>query len=157
MPVLHLTNFVAAPIERVFDLSRNISIHKIAFQKNKIWPVAGITSGLIKKDETVTWKMNYLFKTRMFRIKITKMNPFENFEEKTINNNLITFRHEHFFKSAQNGTIIIDKIDYQFKNRFLEILLSKVVSAFFEKNITQRIEVINQYALTDKWKALLNS
>ena len=32
MPTLHLTSFVAAPQDRVFDLHRNISLHKISME-----------------------------------------------------------------------------------------------------------------------------
>ena len=28
MPLIHLTTFIAAPAERVFDLSRSIDVHK---------------------------------------------------------------------------------------------------------------------------------
>ncbi len=156
MPVLHFTNFVEAPIDVVFGLSRSVSIFKIAFQQNKVWPVAGITFGLIKEGEMITWKLNFLFKTRIFTIKITEMRLNDRFEEKIINNDVITLKHEHFFKPTQNGTIVIDRIDYQLKNGFLGMLMNKFVVSFFEKNISRRIEVINQYALSDKWKALLN-
>lgn len=156
MPVLHFTNFVEAPIEVVFGLSRSVSIYKIAFQKNKVWPVAGITFGLIREGEMITWEMKFLFKKRIFSIKVFEMKINSHFEEKIINNEFIDLRHEHFFKATKNGTIIIDRIDYRIKNGLLRNLINKFVVSFFEKNISRRIEVINQYALSDKWKALLN-
>ena len=40
MPNIHLTTFIAAPVERVFDLSRNIDLHKESMTKHKEEAVA---------------------------------------------------------------------------------------------------------------------
>ena len=66
MPNIHLTTFIAAPVERVFDLSRNIDLHKKSMTKHKEEAVAGIRFGLIEKDETVTWRAKHFFKTRFY-------------------------------------------------------------------------------------------
>ena len=73
MPSIHVTTFIAAPIERVFDLSRHIGLHKISQQDNNEEAIDGVTSGLIKQGETVTWKAKHLFKTRFMTVKITDM------------------------------------------------------------------------------------
>jgi hypothetical protein len=73
MPNIHLTTFIAAPVERVFDLSRNIDLHKKSMTKHKEEAVAGIRFGLIEKDETVTWRAKHFFKTRFLRSRITEM------------------------------------------------------------------------------------
>ena len=73
MPLIHLTTFIEAPVERVFDLSRSIQLHKESMKKHKEEAVAGTRFGLIEKDETVTWKAKHLFKTRILRMKITEM------------------------------------------------------------------------------------
>ena len=44
-----------APISVVFDLSRSIDLHKISTQQTKEEDIPGVTSGLIKKGEWVTW------------------------------------------------------------------------------------------------------
>ena len=74
MSTIHLTTFIAAPIERVFDLSRSINLHKISTAGTHEEAVAGTTNGLIKEGETVTWKAKHLFKTRLFTSQITTMN-----------------------------------------------------------------------------------
>ncbi|MES1224732.1 MAG: cell division protein, partial [Bacteroidota bacterium] len=52
MPSIHLTTFIAAPVERVFDLSRSITLHKISASHTDEKAIAGITSGLINVNET---------------------------------------------------------------------------------------------------------
>ena len=64
MPTIHLTTFIAAPTEVVFDLSRHIGVHKESMTKFKEEAVAGTRFGLIEKDETVTWKAKHLFRVR---------------------------------------------------------------------------------------------
>ena len=62
MPVIHLTTFIAAPIERVFDLSRSIDLHKHSMTKYKEEPVGSIINGLVKKGDEITWRAHHLFK-----------------------------------------------------------------------------------------------
>src|SRR5688572_2709346 len=70
MHTIHLTTFIAAPVERVFDLARSIEMHKQSMIKHKEEAVAGIRFGLIEKNETVTWKAQHLFRTRFLRSEI---------------------------------------------------------------------------------------
>jgi hypothetical protein len=74
MPQIHLTTFIEAPVERVFDLSRSIQLHKESMKRHKEEAVAGTRFGLIEKDETVTWKARHLFKTRILRTRIQQRN-----------------------------------------------------------------------------------
>src|SRR4030095_5253653 len=108
MPLIHLTTFIEAPVERVFDLCRNIQLHKESMKQHKEEAVGGTRFGLIEKDETVTWKANHFFKTRVLRIKITEMQKPVRFVDEQSQGSFKEMKHEHFFKSCENGTIMID-------------------------------------------------
>ena len=56
MTTIKLTTEINAPIQIVFDLNRNIDIHKQSTSKSNETAIAGVTSGLINKKETVTWR-----------------------------------------------------------------------------------------------------
>ena len=156
MPTIHLTTFIAAPVDRVFDLSRNISLHKISMQQTGEVAIAGITSGLINIDDTVTWKTKHLFKTRFFTLKVIEMIPFEKFTEKMIRGDLVSFLHEHFFKPAINGSIIIDIIHYEAAYGLLGKFINQFyLNSYLEKMVLNRNEVIRQYAEGEKWRAVL--
>lgn len=156
MPVIHLTTFIPAPVERVFDLSRHISLHKISMEHTGERAVSGITSGLINKDDTVTWKGKHLFKTRFFTSKITEMQPYEKFTDKMIRGDFTSFEHEHYFKPADNGTIVIDIVRFETPYGWLGELINKFyLTSYLEKMIIHRNEVIKQYAVSEKGKALL--
>src|SRR4249920_660303 len=113
MPNIHLTTFIAAPVERVFDLSRNIDLHKQSMTRHKEEAVAGIRFGLIEKDETVTWKAKHLFKTRLLRSKITEMKKPMVFVDEQSQGDFKMLKHEHHFKSCDNGTIMIDVVQFE--------------------------------------------
>ena len=158
MPTIHLTSFIAAPQDRVFDLNRSISLHKISMEHVGEQAVSGITSGLINKEDTVTWKGKHLFKTRFFTSKITEMKPFESFTDKMIKGDFKFFEHQHFFKPADNGTIVIDIITYETPYGWIGELVNKFyLNSYLEKLIYHRNDVIRQYAETDKWRALLSN
>jgi ligand-binding SRPBCC domain-containing protein len=158
MPTIHLTTFIEAPVERVFDLSRNISLHKLSMQHTGEEAISGVTSGLIKKDETVTWKAKHLFKMRFFTSRITEMTPFEKFTDKMIKGDFLSYEHEHFFKPVDNGTILIDIINYETPYGFLGKMVNQFyLNTYLEKLIVTRNELIKQYAESEKWRALLSS
>jgi ligand-binding SRPBCC domain-containing protein len=158
MPTIHLTSFIAAPRDVVFDLSRSISLHKISMEHTGEQAIAGITSGLISKDETVTWKGKHLFKMRFFTSKITEMLPYEKFTDKMIKGDFKSFEHQHFFKPTDNGTLIIDIINYETPYGWLGSLVNKFfLNSYLEKLIIHRNEVIKQYAEGEKWRAFLSN
>jgi ligand-binding SRPBCC domain-containing protein len=158
MPTIHLTTFIAAPVKRVFDLSRSITLHKLSMQQTGEVAIAGTTSGLIKQDETVTWRAKHLFKTRFFTSKITEMLPFEKFTDKMIRGDFKSFEHEHFFKPAENGTIVIDILHFETPYGLIGKIVNKLyLVPYIEKLIRLRNDVIKQYATGEKWKALLQT
>jgi ligand-binding SRPBCC domain-containing protein len=156
MPNIHLTTFVAAPAERVFDLSRSIDLHKQSMSKYNEEPVAGTRFGLIGKDETVTWKAKHFFKNRLLKVKVTEMKPYESFTDEKVEGDFKRMKHEHHFKPCDNGTIMIDLFEFESPYGFIgKIFNSLVLSKYMARLLEQRNKMIKEFAETDKWKRLL--
>ena len=156
MTVIHLTSFVKAPIERVFDLSRSIDLHKIACRDTEETAIAGTCSGLIGIEETVTWEAKHIFKKRQFTAQITALESPIFFEDKMLRGDFKSFRHEHHFKSVKNGCLIIDQIYFESPYG----ILGKIFNRFFlkkymEKLLLKRNLVIKEYAESAKWQFVL--
>src|SRR5687768_14643704 len=156
MTTIHLTIFINAPIERVFDLSRSIDLHKRSMSHTNEEAVAGVTSGLIELGQTVTWKAKHLLKTRYLKSKITEMDRPNSFVDEQVSGDFQSFRHEHHFKAVKNGTFLIDifhftspygKIGLVFNELYLKRYLTKLME--------RRNEMIKHYAESDKWKFIL--
>lgn len=157
MPSIHLTTFIAAPIERVFDLSRHIGLHKISQQENNEEAIAGVTSGLIKQGETVTWKAKHLFKTRTMTVKITDMKSPGYFEDVMEKGDFVSYAHKHHFKEVQNGTIMIDELMFETPYGVAGKLLNRFyLKSYMQQLLQQRNAVIKEYAESTKWQALLS-
>ena len=157
MCTIHLTTFIAAPIERVFDLSRSISLHKISSAHTNKEAIGGITSGLINKNETVTWRAKHLFKIRYFTTRISEMQSPNFFIDEMQKGDFKSLKHEHHFKKIENGTIMIDILNFESPYGIIGKWFNKIyLKNLLQKFIVQRNIVIKDYAETGKWKALLN-
>ena len=156
MPIIHLTTFVAAPVDVVFNLSRSIDLHKKSMIHYKEEAVAGIRFGLIEKEETVTWKAKHLFKTRFLRVKITDMKKPDHFTDEQVEGNFKMMKHEHHFKPCDNGTILIDQ--FYFESPFGamgKLFNSLYLTNYIKRLLEQRNKTIKDYAETEKWMRLL--
>jgi ligand-binding SRPBCC domain-containing protein len=156
MPLIHLTTFIQAPVERVFDLSRNVELHKESMKQHKEEAVAGTRFGLIGQDETVTWKARHLFRTRVLRVKITEMEKPSLFVDEQADGSFRIMKHEHHFKPCDNGTIMIDLFHFESPYGTIGRLLNSFYLTRYLKNLLQkRNKVIKEYAESNKWKRLL--
>ena len=157
MPHIHITSFIAAPIERVFDLSRSINLHQISTAETNEKAIAGVINGLINKNETVTWQAKHLFKTRQFTSSITEMKSPDLFIDEMIKGDFKSFHHEHHFKAAENGTIMIDLVNFETPYGLMgKIANDLFLRSYIEKFLIKRNAVIKEYAETQKWKAILD-
>ena len=156
MPLIHLTTFIQAPVDRVFDLSRNIELHKESMKQHNEEAVAGTRFGLIGVDETVTWKARHLFKTRVLRIRITDMQKPLRFVDEQADGSFKIMKHEHHFKPCNNGTIMIDLFHFESPYGTIGKLINSFYLTRYVKNLLQqRNKVIKEYAETNKWRRLL--
>lgn len=156
MPSIHITTFIAAPIDRVFDLSRHIGLHKISQQNSNEEAIGGVTSGLIKQGEFVTWKAKHLFKTRFMTVKITEMKSPDYFEDIMEKGDFISYTHKHHFKQVNNGTIMIDELSFETPYGFVGKIFNRIyLSNYMKLLVEQRNKTIREYAESTKWQALL--
>lgn len=156
MPKIHLTSFINAPVERVFDLSRSINLHHLSMASTNEKAISGTISGLINKGESVTWQARHLFKTRRFSSEITDMERPVFFIDDMVKGDFKMFHHEHHFKQAENGTIMIDMISFESPYGLLGRIVNTVfLKGYIERFLQKRNAVIREYAETQKWKAIL--
>ena len=156
MPTIHLTTFIAAPAERVFDLSRHVELHRQSMVRFREEVVAGIRSGMVEKNDSITWKARHLFKTRLLHTRITEMIRPTLFIDEQSQGDFTSMRHEHHFKPCDNGTIMIDLFHFEspygiFGRWFNQLYLTK----YMKKLLEQRNNVIREAAEGENWKEFL--
>jgi ligand-binding SRPBCC domain-containing protein len=157
MSSIHLTTFIAAPVNRVFDLARSIDMHKQSMNRHKEEAVSGIRFGLIEKNESVTWKAKHLFKTRFIRSEITEMKKPDMFIDTQVKGDFKMMKHVHHFKPCENGTIMIDLLEFEPPYGSVGRIFSKFYLKRYMKNLLeQRNKVLKEFAEGEKWRKFLN-
>lgn len=157
MAQIHLTTFIAAPAERVFDLSRSIDLHKKSMAHTMEQAVAGTTTGLIELHDTVTWKAKHLFKVRVLKVKITAMDKPGSFTDEMVDGDFKSMKHEHHFKQIENGTFMIDLFHFEIPYGGLGKIAERIfLIRYIRKLMEHRNKIIKEYAESEKWKFILN-
>lgn len=156
MPLIHLTTFIAAPVDRVFDLSRSIGLHRFSMDKHGEQAIAGKISGLMELNDSVTWKARHLFRERSLQTKITQFSHPVLFVDEQVRGDFKKMKHEHFFKACDNGTIMIDQFyfdaPYGVLGKWLNALF---LESYVKKLLEQRNAVIKSVAESNQWKHYL--
>ena len=156
MPIIHLTTFIAAPVQVVFDLSRHIGLHKESMSAFKEEAVAGTRFGLIENEETVTWRAKHFFKNRFLRVKISEMRKPEMFTDVQLQGDFKMMKHEHHFKPCDNGTILIDLLHFESPYGMLgQWFNSLYLTKYMKRLLEQRNKAIKESAESERWKKLL--
>jgi ligand-binding SRPBCC domain-containing protein len=105
---IHLETEIPAPVERVFDLARDIDFHQRSMADTNERAVGSRTSGRIGAGETVTWRARHLGLTWSLTSKVTEFDPPHRFVDEQTSGPFAWFRHEHRFETASSGTRMID-------------------------------------------------
>ncbi|MEO6873732.1 MAG: SRPBCC family protein [Opitutaceae bacterium] len=112
MPRIKLTTVIAAPIERVFDLARNIDVHQASQSSHGEKAVAGRTSGLIEEGEEVTWEAVHFGVRQRLTSRIVTLRRPTYFRDSMVRGAFQRMDHDHFFEATSTGTVMKDVFDY---------------------------------------------
>ena len=151
MPVIKIQTRINATKEIVFDLARNITLHEISAGNSNEKAIAGVTSGLINLNETVTWRAKHFGFYQSLSVKITEMEKPNTFTDEMIKGAFKRFRHTHTFIQEGLETIMEDQFDYTAPlgnlGKMADFLFLKQYMKLFLK---ERNEVIKAYAEDEK-------
>jgi ligand-binding SRPBCC domain-containing protein len=156
MPVIELTTFIDAPIQRVFDLSRSIDLHLHSASHTGERAIAGITSGLIGADQEVTWRARHFGIWQSLTVKITAFHPPTHFTDTMLRGAFKRMKHEHFFEPYETGTKMRDVFEFEAPfGIFGRIAEALVLSNYMRNFLVQRNQEIKAIAESDEWKLFL--
>ena len=156
MPSIQIVTQINAPIERCFNLSRSIDLHVVSTKHTNEKAIAGVTSGLIGLNESVTWRAKHLGVWQTLTSRITEFDSPNLFIDEMVNGAFKSFRHEHHFKAVPPNTIMTDI--FTFTSPFGpagEIFNRLFLTQYMQRLLEKRNEVIKEYAESDKWKGLV--
>lgn len=135
MSTIHLKTIIKADIHNVFDLARDIDLHQKSTFKTGEKAIAGKISGLIEKDETVTWRAKHLGIYQTHTSKIISMEKPYQFTDIMLNGTFKSLKHQHIFKQESENTIMTDILE--FESPFG--IIGKLFNHFFLKNYLKNL------------------
>lgn len=156
MPTIIKILTINAPIKRCFDLARSIDLHQYTSAKTGEKAIAGTTSGLINKGETVTWKAKHFGITQTLTSEISEMNTPFMFEDRMLKGAFKKIQHQHLFEEKNGKTVMTDIFDFESPLGIIGKLFNKLVlTNYMNDFLEERNQTIKRIAETDEWKKYL--
>jgi len=148
---------IAAPIQRCFDLARNIEAHLSGTTASAEEAVGGITSGLMRLGDTVQWRGTHFGVRQNLTSKITAFESPAYFQDTMVKGAFRSMQHDHLFVSlAADRTEMRDRFVFAAPLPVLGplaewLLLERYMATF----LRHRNEVLKEIAESDRWKEYL--
>jgi ligand-binding SRPBCC domain-containing protein len=156
METIQLQTVINGPIHRCFDLARSIDFHQETTSSTNEKAIAGTTSGLINKGETVTWKAKHFGIYQQLSSVISEMNPPFFFEDRMIKGAFKSIRHRHYFEEQNGITTMKDLFEFEAPFGLLGRLFSRLVlKNYLEGFIIERNRMLRIAAESEEWKKYL--
>jgi ligand-binding SRPBCC domain-containing protein len=156
MPLIELSTIIDAPIERCFDLARSIDVHRLSTEGSEEEAISGVTSGLIGKDQFVTWQARHFGVTQRLSSGITRFERPYHFRDEMIDGAFKRIQHDHIFEIYDGKTAMKDKFYFESPGWILGNLFNwLVLTRYLRSLLIKRNAIIKRVAESDEWKSIL--
>ena len=158
MATIEIATFIAAPIERVFDLARSIDLHTNSASSTGERAIAGVTSGLIGPRQEVTWRAKHFGVWQTLTVRITVFERPTHFTDVMLRGAFRRMEHHHCFEESAGGTTMRDVFTFQPPLGLLGRLAEAVfLTRYMRSFLIERNRVIKATAESDRWKPYLRN
>lgn len=148
MTTIELLTVIKAPIERCFDVSRDVKIHELSAKATNEQAIAGKTSGLCELNDEITWLATHFGVRQRMTVRISKMDRPIFFEDVMLRGAFKSMRHEHHFRQVGDATEMTDIFMYEtpfgFVGDWFDRLILKKYMTKFLVNRNQTIKEVSQ-------------
>ena len=156
MAIIKLITEIHAPVERCFDLSLSVDIHMASTAKTNERAIAGVTSGLMKLGDTVTWRAKHLGVVRDLTSTISYYDRPHKFISQMLKGPFKRLYHEHIFEQRGPVTVMTDHFDYAAPMGILGKLVERLfLTNYMRGFLIERNETIKRVAQSDAWKRFI--
>jgi ligand-binding SRPBCC domain-containing protein len=152
MVTLEEVTVILAPIERCFDLARDVEVHlegNVHYGEQAIAVSGGgITSGLIGMGERVTWRAKHFGVWETLTSEITAFDRPAYFQDRMVRGIFRFMRHDHFFRTLTGGaTEMTDRFFFAAPLPLLGWLAEQLfLSRYMQALLHERNMVVKQRA-----------
>ena len=136
---------IDAPIQRVFDLSRDIGFHVRSLAHTGERAVAGRTEGLIELSESVTWQARHLGVRQRMICKVVAFERPTYFRDEMQRGAFKAFGHDHRFGPLDGKTVMTDTVQFTAPLGPLGWIAERVVlHRYLKRLISDRADAIRR-------------
>jgi len=158
MALIQLITEINAPIERCFNLSLSVDLHKDSTAGTGERIIAGVSSGMMKSSDTVTWRAKHFGITQNLTTKISACTYPNYFVDEMVKGAFKKIYHQHVFHPKGSGTVMTDLFEFEAPFGIIGRVFSKLVLTNYMKDfLTERNRVIKKIAESDDWKKYLSA
>ncbi|MES2132425.1 MAG: SRPBCC family protein [Bacteroidota bacterium] len=156
MPVIELHTPINAPVERCFLLSLSVDLHTESVAHSSETAIAGVTGGLMKLNDTVTWQAKHFGVNFKMTSHIPVYQKPTYFVSEMIKGPFQKLRHQHHFKEMNGQTIMTDIFELEAPLGILGKLAEKYfLTAHMKKFLIIRNAYIKTIAEGSNWSKYL--
>lgn len=137
MPTLVLDTSIECPIERIFDLARNVKRHTETMGHSER-AIAGTTSGLLEEGDVVTWRATHFGIPMKLTVEITEMDAPAYFQDQQVDGPFADLVHDHYFERVSSGqTRMTDEFQFSSPVGVLGTLVDTLVLERYMRNLIE--------------------
>ena len=156
MPIIELKTTIHAPIERCFLLSLSVDLHQISTKETNERAIAGVTTGLMKLNDVVTWRAKHFGIYQNLTSRISAYDFPNYFVSEMVKGTFKKIYHQHIFKQANNETLMTDIFDFTAPFGWAGDIFSRfLLKNYMKRFLVIRNETIKEVAEGTEWKRLL--
>ena len=157
MPTIELKTKINAPIERCFLLSLSVDLHLLSTKETNERAISGVTTGLMKLNDVVTWRAKHFGIYQNLTSKIAAYDAPKYFVSEMVKGAFKKLHHQHIFEWTGKETIMTDIFDFKAPfGIFGELFSNYVLKNYLEGFLIKRNNTIKEVAETSKWKSILD-
>lgn len=112
MPSLTVETYINAPVERCFNLARDIGLHCSTASHTGERAIAGVSQGLIGMGETVTFEAKHFGIRQRLTVVITEFESPSRFVDEMTHGAFKSMKHSHEFTPDGAGTLMKDTFSW---------------------------------------------
>jgi ligand-binding SRPBCC domain-containing protein len=158
MKTIRTTTLINAPMERCFKLSTSIDLHLDSAKATRETAIDGVTSGLIRAGDTVTWQGRHFGWKFTHQSLISIYRPYFHFRDVMVKGAFKVFEHDHHFATMNDGTRMRDELRFAAPFWMLGRLAEKMwLERYLIKFLHRRNAFIKQIAESETgWQRYVN-
>jgi ligand-binding SRPBCC domain-containing protein len=138
VPSFVLTNVVPATPEECFTLSLSVDAHTASMSASGERVVAGVTEGVMRLGDTVTWRATHFGIPFTMTSRISEYDEPVRFVDVQVTGPFRRWRHEHRFEAVPGGTLMTDVVEFTAPAGRLGRVVDRVFLTSYMTGLVQR-------------------